>query len=446
MVHFTPSTTRSFHPLITVSDILLFKSSLRYIIRYAFILFVIDASLIKLHGQIVFTDTGEESPTEEIRELLQKADSTLRVKTNGTKPGRADILEIKDQKFLLPDGYFDVYLWQNREWVNLYKGRHFGYNNQSRKYIIDGKIYSLGGKGFWNEHGHLIIFDQKSNEWELLPATKELPPGLSYFCPSDQKIHLITANGEWSIQLPNGQISKQVPLRKDLQNLSDNLFVDLTSFETDSFLLICGGKPTILIHKTSHQIFINNILVDKTMRAMQMGHFVHIRGNEFRVISPVDGSEDILPQDKVLDFFHISPGALLSPSASHTFPVWIWLPALFITTFSAFLIFRKNKKKTLHESSTVSKTENPAISALINLKGQTITADQLDILLDIQHITSNETQRFRRAQLIKQINKEVATSHGQPLIQRIPDPEDGRRFLYKIGDMVIPEKIVEASN
>jgi hypothetical protein len=444
MVHFTPPTTRSFHPLITVSDILLFKSSLRYIIPYAFILFVIDASLIKLHGQIVFTDTGEESPTAEIRELLQKADSTLRLKTNGAKPGRADIMEINDQKFLLPDGYFDVYLWQNREWVNLYKGRHFGYNNQSRKYIIDGKIYSLGGKGFWTEHGHLIIFDQKINEWELLPSTKELPPGFSFLSPNDHNLQLITAKGEWKIKLPNGRVSDKFPLHKALQNLNNSLFIDLSCFETDSLLLICGGKPTILIHKNSYQVFINDILLDKTMRAMQMGDYVYIRGNDFRVINPLDLSEDTLTQDRIYEFFNIAPNAFLSPSNTNKSSAWIWLPALFTIAFSAFLIYRKSKKKNSFESTPIAKIENPVLFAFINLKGQTITADQLDIILDLHNITSNETQRFRRAHLIKQINKEVENNHGQALIIRIPDPEDGRRYLYKINDINTADTLIEA--
>jgi hypothetical protein len=64
--------------------------------------------------------------------------------------------------------------------------------------------------------------------------------------------------------------------------------------------------------------------------------------------------------------------------------------------------------------------------------GQTIDAQQLDELLGIQDEANADTRKYRRSQIIKEINDIYLAQTGNSLIERERDQQDGRKYFYKI--------------
>ena len=87
---------------------------------------------------------------------------------------RLDILEVGNDKYLLPNGAMSVYKWRNNTWNNICKGANRGFNYGNKAFVHKGKIYCWGGYGFWRGHGMLIVFQEDLGEWELLPFTGDL--------------------------------------------------------------------------------------------------------------------------------------------------------------------------------------------------------------------------------------------------------------------------------
>lgn len=71
-----------------------------------------------------------------------------------------------------------------------------GYNFGSFNFVYNDTIFSLGGYGFWQFNGTLRYFDQKTNEWSVLPSNKSIPIKLRlcsniYYDTEDKKIYLM---------------------------------------------------------------------------------------------------------------------------------------------------------------------------------------------------------------------------------------------------------------
>lgn len=402
------------------------------------LLWIISGSA--LYSQIIFTDTGEETPYHEIMDMCIKAKDIIDEKLNTIKnnkelgkniTARLDILEIQDKKYLLWDGFFDVYEWRDNEWINLYKGVLSGYNHGSRKFVLNDKIYSFGGYGYWNAHGQVIGLDLKVGEWELIPVTKNLKQGYSYLDKNSQNLHVITPDGEYEINITENKINKLDPLRPTLKKLMDGSSGNYSSYETDSFFLNLRGKPTVLIHKLSNKCYINDEIVDKLMELLRLNTFVQIRGNDFRIIDPAKGPIDTLTEARIVDFFHIGNANDENNGTPRTSVILITL--LTASAFAAFIYIKKRKKQ--HTLLNDQNTDTSVIAKFKSYEGKTITVETLDEILEIQHIISNETHRSKRASFIKQINQMSKSRNDTSLIQRIQDPQDGRRFLYEIKNL-----------
>ena len=50
-----------------------------------------------------------------------------------------------------------------------------GYNFHSNKFVRNGKVYSIGGVGFWNHSTSITYFDDKIKEWEILRPKNKGP-------------------------------------------------------------------------------------------------------------------------------------------------------------------------------------------------------------------------------------------------------------------------------
>lgn len=78
-----------------------------------------------------------------------------------------------------------------------------GYNFNSVQFLQDGKLYSVGGSGFWKIHATFTRFDFKSKEWELVDTYGEVKPqrvlnNLSGYNEKLHKLYVIEPNEEYS--------------------------------------------------------------------------------------------------------------------------------------------------------------------------------------------------------------------------------------------------------
>lgn len=76
---------------------------------------------------------------------------------------------------------------------------------------------------------------------------------------------------------------------------------------------------------------------------------------------------------------------------------------------------------------------NKSLEALLPHIGQILSVDELDTILGIIDIVPSKTQRFKRSNLIKEINRLYGAQYGHELIARKQDVEDGRKNVYQIG-------------
>jgi hypothetical protein len=95
----------------------------------------------------------------------------------------------------------------------------------------------------------------------------------------------------------------------------------------------------------------------------------------------------------------------------------------------AFLKMRKRKQAYAGES-----WQNDLIHKLLSDKVEAANTEQLDTLLGIDAIMPLEYRKYRRSRIIHEINEEFKVKYGKDLIIRYKDPEDGRRYFYKIGN------------
>jgi hypothetical protein len=52
---------------------------------------------------------------------------------------------------------------------------HFGYNINAFEFSHKGRLYNLGGYGYWRWNGQLREFNGKMKEWHIIPLDRELP-------------------------------------------------------------------------------------------------------------------------------------------------------------------------------------------------------------------------------------------------------------------------------
>jgi hypothetical protein len=341
------------------------------------------------------------------------------------------ILEIKDEKYLLFSGYLDVYHWENAHWVNIYNGNLSGYNFGSKKFVSNNKIYSYGGYGFWNLHGELIVFDIEKGDWDIMPCTRKLPGGIGILQDDNKKIQVYSEGKTFTISIPDCKIT---PMPKLIPKLIDNLSRSggtfANSYETDSFFMMDKGSFQYLFTKKNLKVYENATGLSKLKQVSDYGSYIQIRGSDFRIIDTLDGTVDTFTQTEVYQLFNVQDDHSLEDlEAASSFP-YAW-PALILLLSVGGIIagFRLSRKKSKPSQLPA---EHPVISRFKLYRGQHITTEILDEILEIQHIKLNETLRGRRAQLVKQVNQIHKQLYGAPIIIRIQDPQDGRKFLYKI--------------
>ena len=384
-------------------------------------------------GQIVFQDHGKQCPAEIRGAYYQQAlqvqkkyaDKNIRIK-------RLDILETSQSTYLLPDGMFDVYEWVDSQWVNRYQGPFGGYNYDSKEFVWKDRIFSFGGYGFWHLHGQLIEFKFDEGGWEILPFTTELPYGIAI--PLGDSLRVLR-NEPYIIDLAN---------EKNIIGESDK------AHEVWDWSL---NLKTQAMNRHAYQ-FTNHTIIRQPELPWVSWVVRHRDGQHFKRSSPIHAFHiNEITQGEINNCFYylykdslivslmdevvlmgdfkeeIEKFAPIESDATNLRLLLMTLALLLLLPAGWFLY--RNKFQKQPEAKENGSTD-PYLEKLLELDVDTLDISSMDRLLEIDHIKSDATLRYRRSKAIQKINQAYASQKGYPLVHRIRNPEDRRSYVYEI--------------
>ncbi len=376
------------------------------------------------HAQIFFQDKAPFSDSTEVRAIYRAAKDIWSIQDSaGFIFHRIDILETQTDKFLLPDGKSDVYQWKNGTWTNLYKGVHHGFNYYSKKFVWRDSLYSFGGYWFWRNNGMIIKYLPDRGEWELLEFSQDFEDGTSYL-HGDSLI--VIEDGLRTIVNLGKRISETGTMDPVLSNVNhENIYF----FECKNYIFSLY-KTRILINKSTGQIYTANFLMpfpQLVKGVLSLRNFIHITEDNFTVYfkDGTTGKIESVEEEKQ----HFTP-IKKNPSR-----LWIYFTGLMAIAFMAYYIQRKrSKSKSKDKMGRILniKFDHPAILKFLTLRGNTLSMNELDEILGIDNILNPDTQKYQRMHLLNDINTEFEHKTERNLIVRVKDPEDGRRYMYRV--------------
>ena len=409
-------------------------------IAFAFLVLFLAGDRFTLNAQIHFQDLPPVTDSSELVQLMAQSRIVLdSLVSAGHQVSRMDILECTGQKYLLPDGMFDVFAWEKGYWKKIYLGKFHGYNFNSKKICWNGNLYSFGGNGFWRQHGELTYFERKTGEWEivLLEGPNRSGNGLAFGFNSQIYViqPLVFDQGfveskkkqpSFRIDLPDSSIGS---FRHPRMLLEDYRHLNLHTFETDQFLYV-DSRPCYLIRKSKQKIYASGtpLFPELTGVTDHPDWFIYSVGDS---LSIWDASGTML---SIMDFNGQALAQLkpLQKTRSQIQKIMVLAgSAVPIFSLLAFVYYRRRRQNGPRQEQLEFRHKN--IPDLLKSSGQILSTEELDVVLRI-HLTDNPDKlRYRRAALINEINLEMKSRTGKQLIVRAPDPEDKRRFLYHIN-------------
>jgi len=316
--------------------------------------------------------------------------------------------------------------------IRLDKSVYHGSNYYRYLFEYNGQIFTMGGYGQFVTNKYLESFNFDNKEWYLVKTTGQKP---SYIkgCVIRVKDQLYLFSNSLSGNSIEENISDSYFYQLDLPSLTWKRFPivqsELQNFQaeiilyTTDYIVVLDNRNAMLIHpktlefiqvtqeelgiKTSYQ----NISVDNN--SLFFSNDIHHPSNEN------------LPGVSMVTFWnnHKSKAKKinLNPTYFQQYPKEMLISILlgFVLLVFAIVIFLKNRIKR--------KKQTPLIQRIIRHNSKTLTTEELDQLLGIDHMEL-ESRKAKRHRILAQI--EVA-SPG--LIHRIKDESDKRRFVYFVS-------------
>lgn len=397
-----------------------------------------------------------------------------------------------ESNWLIRDGDLRVVL--DSQHVNLSRSHNLGFNLGSKSMVHNGRLLSLGGRGFWDGHAKLIEFVEKSGEWEWVMTEGEGPECAirvsTWFEPLTGQVFSID-EGDWGKANDAGpnevwrldvdaqsweHVGRVSPIM-DLFVLGKGKLIDL-----EDYFVWPGIHKSAIVRKSDRQTVFTTLwnwsdLQEAIDRAKEQAMRMTVAaGNRYRVLSLNDEGEEAqwLEWDVAAAFeaaaklgdavpwivpLNQSPQTAKEPlaqDAQANMPIALWAAVVLIVAGVSFGVGRRggqsgampstsNEGKHIVEvTSTVdegpSKAEkNSAAQAILALiseleaaGGRIMSTEELNDFLELSHDVSSESKRAKRAQFIRDVNRVYQMRHGKEMIVREKDLNDRRRTIYVI--------------
>lgn len=318
--------------------------------------------------------------------------------------------------------------------VTLLRDATYGGHNFSRNlFIHDQNLYSFGGAGLFNANIQLIKFDFQINEW-YLTEIKGLPINVVHVINSwldENELHVLYRLNEEEATYSYGIINMIDLTFREVSRLRNTHSRNL-NFGDISMIYNSGKFNVIIINneKNCHYRLFNT----------KTGDF--FESSFFQNVPCINGFSMVYTQDSMLfyrdtagkvDSLHLGKSALFNAtnyldtytsaqkSDSRILIFLLVFAGIVCLAVLLFLVKQHNLSKTQQADPFDS-----TILKFIEERGKTVSRDELDILLGINHLSS-DTIKSNRSVMIKKINED-----GRVTIERSRNEKDKRFYDYSI--------------
>ena len=385
----------------------------------------------------------------------------------------------------------DLRLVLDEQGQNLSKSHNIGFNLGCYQFTtLQGRKMALGGRGFWESHAKCIEFMPSSGEWELVMSSEGPAHVNAHGCwleSNSNAIWCITEASKaawdtedspvWSLDASKAEWTRRGVLNPKL-NLYWGAAGGGANYELEDYVVWPRLHQTVLIRKSDMAVVIHpewrkamvtewirrkpkehSVLVVQGATMLELmtlseqeGERVRLRWDvqaAFDSLEALHGVQPLLVPDETLA---MEEAPLTDQNASLPLPIWPWMLGLGLGS-AGFWIGRKRagieasgpidsvgrmKHKGMEaETTSIAAAEGQAMNsedvqaleALGDVKWRTAEFNQY---LHLGADLSEESKRARRAQFIRDVNREYQLKHSCDLISREKDPEDRRRTYYVI--------------
>lgn len=423
---------------------------MRFKIVYVSVLFLlITANLLADDSFTYYLDRNRLNEVTDLTHLPESLNKEILDKLpliSWMQSNSYTILPLQGDIYALRNGFFDVLIWNDTSWVNMYRGHYFGYNFGAKTFTYKNEIYSLGGYGYWQTHSNLLQFDRELGTWKMI-STINKPLNYTSYCVGKIDDTILTLFGETRDESSNYCVAAKNGYYLNLENLEWNEVSYDNKVQPQSPLII--GKKYLdlqdyIVFETQLDTKLGLYIINKSNlsvnfwnrgeHAISLSPFVLISNN---TITYQRQSSEL----SVIDFGKISQNEITLGSihleTSYNLPLFwffavagmllILLPLIYFT-IKYFKIARLNNNGNNHDDDPI----EYLTEKLLKRKGEIIDLQDLNKLLEIDSLTF-ESRRAKRSKLISEINKRFMVNTGNNLIIRKRNNKDKRYIKYEIG-------------
>lgn len=382
-------------------------------------------------------------PAELNREMLEQLPHTF----ISMKADKYTIIPHKGHVYALREGYFDVFIWNDSIWENLYTSYYHGYNFGNLFYVKNDTFFSMGSYGYYLAHSNLLQFDNKIGSWDM-DITKNKPESYYSRCLGVKGDTLLSIFGS----IKDESIGKFEACKNAyLLNLKTNEWTELVpSQDLNIRYNTWGGtaldlKDFIILENELNAIS-GIIMVNKTDFSVkifrQEGAIFNsspifcVNGNTFSYINTKGSIETADMDEKAKKSALLGYFAKPKPSL---FTQWYFYMSLIfvISGIILFVLWLKRlyiQKRDAKSYQELELNVMPLIATLLAKKGMPIDTVELDLMLGIE-LLEYDNRRSRRAKMINDININYTKRFGSDLILRKKSEGDKRFMSYEIIDI-----------
>lgn len=337
---------------------------------------------------------------------------------------------------------------------------NINYNLAANYFSYKQQIFSFGGYGFWKANGNLKLFNQKDQQWDIVPLSEEIIP--QYYPVEASWFN--TASGKFFVPLQsivNAGIAgtenlkgKVIPYSyeldintkqwKKLGKTNENLIEIITngqqSFRSEKGLIILYYDKTYLIDFNKNQVWISNYdFFNQSLSRKGTGDFVYESDGFIYSYNHTIKETDSLKID--YSNFKDTGLSIWEPIYNYTIPfsVLLLLTGLIIVIYYARRKKKKSFDKPIQEKNyriQFTDTEIALLKLLIE-KGkisQRANINDVNYVLGLKHKNTG-LQKKVRSDTFNSINEKFRyiSKTDDPLIQSIRSDIDKRYFEYFIN-------------
>lgn len=368
---------------------------------------------------------------------------------------------------------------------------NIGFNLAAKHLRFNQRLYSLGGRGFWNAHAKLVEFIEKTGEWEvvLMDGGPHCTTVSGSCFDVEKGVVYAIEEGQWG----RSAQEQDIVWKLDLEALSwerlgvVNPRLQLYSrgvgdlHDLAEYAVWIGLHQTAIVRKRDGRALMTDRwnqgefnLIRAQMKEADMSMLVvdgnrlqaFIRGEDGREVKILDwdaaetyAAEEaqsalldwVLPFDQGAD----SVDSVATEDAGREkaqLPTMLWGLVLVVLVGAAFAAGKQSASKDQvgveamraqvgqpSERQGNGKEVEQSAAAILEdivelerLGARIMSTEEVNQFLDLGEEVSSESKRAKRAQFIRDVNRVYQMRHGKDMIVREKDLNDRRRTIYVI--------------